>query len=86
MKHSGVPHGSVLGALLFSVGNGGWDCKVAPQIRAVMIRHGSVMMAYQPLKKLPNFFRFVSQNSSLTRKDVDFILDHMSEIGGALFK
>ncbi|KAJ8926035.1 hypothetical protein NQ315_009890 [Exocentrus adspersus] len=60
--------------------------KVAPQIRAVMVRHGSVMLGYQPLKQLPNFFRFVSQNSSLTRKDVDFILDHIAEIGDALFK
>ncbi|KAJ8963373.1 hypothetical protein NQ318_018849 [Aromia moschata] len=68
-----LEHGSQLG-------------KVAPQIRAVMIRHGSVMLAYQPLKQLPNFFRFVSQNSSLTRKDIDFILDHISEIGDALFK
>ncbi|XP_018570715.1 cysteine sulfinic acid decarboxylase-like [Anoplophora glabripennis] len=60
--------------------------KVAPQIRAVMVKHGSVMLGYQPLKQFPNFFRFVSQNSSLNRKDVDFILDHIAEIGDALFK
>ncbi|XP_072389098.1 cysteine sulfinic acid decarboxylase-like [Diabrotica undecimpunctata] len=60
--------------------------KVAPQIRALMIQHGSVMLGYQPLKGLPNFFRFVSQNSALTRKDVDFILDHIQEIGDAIFK
>ncbi|KAF7270157.1 hypothetical protein GWI33_016847 [Rhynchophorus ferrugineus] len=60
--------------------------KVAPQIKAVMVNHGSVMLNYQPLKSLPNFFRFVSQNSSLTTRDVDFILDHIVEIGNSLFK
>ncbi|CAH1110052.1 unnamed protein product [Psylliodes chrysocephalus] len=60
--------------------------KVAPQIRALMIQYGSVMLGYQPLKGLPNFFRFVSQNSALTKKDVDFILDHIKEIGDAIFK
>ncbi|KAL1501084.1 hypothetical protein ABEB36_006477 [Hypothenemus hampei] len=59
--------------------------KVAPQIKAVMVKHGSVMLNYQPLKSLPNFFRFVSQNSALTKKDVDFILDHIAEIGDTLF-
>ncbi|XP_971834.1 cysteine sulfinic acid decarboxylase [Tribolium castaneum] len=60
--------------------------KVAPQIKAMMIKHGSVMMGYQPLKKLPNFFRFVSQNSSVTKKDVTYILDLISEIGTAIYK
>ncbi|XP_030765151.1 glutamate decarboxylase 1-like isoform X2 [Sitophilus oryzae] len=62
-----------------------WKAKVAPQIKMVMANHGSVMLNYQPLKSLPNFFRFVSQNSSLTRNDIDFILDHIAEIGDALF-
>ncbi|XP_045461721.1 cysteine sulfinic acid decarboxylase-like [Harmonia axyridis] len=60
--------------------------KVAPQIKAIMVTHGSVMMNYQPLKELPNFFRFVSQNSGLTRSDIDYILDHISEIGNMLFE
>ncbi|CAH1163888.1 unnamed protein product [Phaedon cochleariae] len=60
--------------------------KVAPQIRAIMVRHGSVMLGYQPLKELPNFFRFVSQNSALTKLDIDFILDHISGIGDAIFQ
>ncbi|CAG9863233.1 unnamed protein product [Phyllotreta striolata] len=66
--------------------NGSQLHKVAPQIRAFMIKCGSVMLGYQPLKGLPNFFRFVSQNSALTRTDVDFILDHIQEIGDALFQ
>lgn len=44
------------------------------------------MLGYQPLKELPNFFRFVSQNSALTKKDVDYILDHITEIGRGLYK
>jgi hypothetical protein len=44
------------------------------------------MMGYQPLKQLPNFFRFVSQNSALNKKDVTYILDLISEIGSAMFK
>ncbi|XP_031334978.1 cysteine sulfinic acid decarboxylase-like isoform X2 [Photinus pyralis] len=54
--------------------------KVAAQIKAVMVKHGSIMLGYQPLKEFPNFFRFVSQNSSLSTRDVDFILDHIAEI------
>ncbi|KAF5282582.1 hypothetical protein FQA39_LY04989 [Lamprigera yunnana] len=60
--------------------------KVAAQIKAVMVKHGSIMLGYQPLKGFPNFFRFVSQNSALGTKDVDFILDHVSEIGHAIYK
>ncbi|XP_022911873.1 acidic amino acid decarboxylase GADL1-like [Onthophagus taurus] len=59
--------------------------KVAPQIKAVMVKHGSVMLNYQPLKNYPNFFRFVSQNSALNKKDVDFILDYISHIGKAIY-
>ncbi|KAK9892155.1 hypothetical protein WA026_018358 [Henosepilachna vigintioctopunctata] len=60
--------------------------KVAPQIKAIMVTHGSVMLNYQPLQDLPNFFRFVSQNSGLGKKDIDYILDHISEIGDMLFE
>ncbi|XP_050297083.1 cysteine sulfinic acid decarboxylase-like [Anthonomus grandis grandis] len=60
--------------------------KVAPQIKGVMVKHGAVMLNYQPLKTLPNFFRFVSQNSALNKGDVDFILDHIAEIGDSLFR
>lgn len=59
---------------------------MAAQIKAVMVQHGSIMLGYQPLKKFPNFFRFVAQNSILKKKDVDFILDHITEIGSAIYK
>ncbi|KAF2881098.1 hypothetical protein ILUMI_25080 [Ignelater luminosus] len=60
--------------------------KVAAQIKGAMVKHGAIMLGYQPLKQFPNFFRFVAQNSALGRKDVDFILDHIADLGRAIYK
>ena len=40
------------------------------------------MMNYQPLGKLPNFFRMTVTNSpKLTESDMDFVLDEVERLG-----
>ncbi|KAM7351237.1 glutamate decarboxylase-like protein black [Cochliomyia hominivorax] len=58
--------------------------KVAPKIKEGMIKKGSMMVTYQPLHNLPNFFRIVLQNSCLTEKDMIYFLDEIESIGNNL--
>jgi glutamate decarboxylase len=55
--------------------------KVAPRIKAMMMEKGSMMVGYQPLGKLPNFFRVVLSNPALVPTDVDFFLDEIAKLG-----
>lgn len=68
----GVPRGEEYNAKLH---------KVAPKIKERMMKEGSLMMTYQPLKTRPNFFRFVLQNSSLERADMEYVLNKIVELG-----
>lgn len=54
---------------------------VAPQIKERMMRKGTLMMTYQPLHDKPNFFRLVLQNSSLTRADMQHIIEEIVRLG-----
>jgi len=45
-----------------------------------MMEKGSVLIGYQPLGSLPNFFRFVTSNPATTRADVDFLLDEIESL------
>lgn len=58
--------------------------KVAPKIKERMMKEGSLMMTYQPLRARPNFFRFVLQNSSLDRSDMEYVLNKVEELGADL--
>lgn len=58
--------------------------KVAPKIKERMMREGSLMMTYQPLRNHPNFFRLVMQNSTLDQKDMQHILDEIVRLGSDL--
>lgn len=49
-----------------------------------MVLKGSLMIGYQPLRKLPNFFRFVLQNSGFTNEDVDYVLNEIDKLGHLL--
>lgn len=42
---------------------------------------GSMMITYQPLNDLPNFFRLVVQNSSLDKQDMDYVVDEFVRLG-----
>lgn len=54
---------------------------IAPKIKEGMIKKGSMMITYQPLRKIPNFFRLVLQNSSLTKDDMKYFLDEIESLG-----
>ncbi|KAF4518131.1 hypothetical protein B566_EDAN004481 [Ephemera danica] len=54
---------------------------VAPRIKEGMVRGGTMMLGYQPLRQWPNFFRFVVQNSGVTRQDLIFMLDEIERLG-----
>jgi glutamate decarboxylase len=55
--------------------------KVAPRIKAMMMEKGSMMVGYQPLGNLPNFFRVVLSNPALVAADIDFFLDEIAKLG-----
>ncbi|PSN32645.1 Cysteine sulfinic acid decarboxylase [Blattella germanica] len=58
--------------------------KVAPKIKERMIKEGSMMVTYQPLKDHPNFFRLVLQNSGVERSDMDYFVREFERLGGDL--
>lgn len=55
--------------------------KVAPEIKKRMTDAGTMMVAYQPLKKLPNFFRMINSNPAQTHDDMDFVLNEIERLG-----
>ncbi|XP_016962075.1 cysteine sulfinic acid decarboxylase [Drosophila biarmipes] len=54
--------------------------KVAPKVKEGMIKKGSMMITYQPLRQLPNFFRLVLQNSCLEEADMTYFLDEIESL------
>ena len=51
--------------------------KVAPIVKARMMDRGSLMIAYQPLEELPNFFRMAIASPHACKSDMDFVLDEI---------
>lgn len=58
--------------------------QVAPKIKERMMKEGTMMITYQPVNDLPNFFRLVLQNSSLTRSDMDYFVGEIERLGSDL--
>jgi len=60
-----------------------WDQlhRVAPKIKERMMKSGSMMCTYQPLRHYQNFFRIVVQSSEVTEKDVAYFLDEIERCG-----
>ncbi|SPP82540.1 cysteine sulfinic acid decarboxylase [Drosophila guanche] len=58
--------------------------KVAPKVKEMMIKKGSMMITYQPLRQLPNFFRLVLQNSCLEESDMIYFLDEIESLAKSL--
>lgn len=54
---------------------------VAPKIKERMMKEGTMMMTYQPLREKPNFFRLVLQNSALNKEDMLHIVDEIERLG-----
>ena len=46
-----------------------------------MVKTGSMMVTYQPLRGHPNFFRLVLQSSGVTTQDMDYIVNKIEELG-----
>lgn len=44
-----------------------------------------MMVAYQTLGDLPNFFRMAISNPALTEKDLDFIVDEFDRLAEEIF-
>ena len=55
--------------------------QVAPKIKERMIKAGSMMITYQPLRKWPNFFRLVLQSSGITTEDMEFFAQEIEKLG-----
>lgn len=58
--------------------------KIAPKIKERMMKEGNMMITYQPLRKLPNFFRLVLQNSALNEDDMLHFMDEIERLGSDL--
>lgn len=48
------------------------------------MKEGSMMITYQPLRELPNFFRLVIENSALGHGDMDRIIETIQKLGSDL--
>lgn len=49
-------------------------------IKERMVRAGTMLMTYQPLRGMPNFFRLVLQNSGLTEADMQFFVEEIERL------
>lgn len=58
--------------------------KIAPIVKERMVRNGSMLVTYQPLRGRPNFFRLVLQNSSLTERDMRYFVEEIERLSNDL--
>jgi len=58
--------------------------KVAPKIKEKMTVEGSMLVGFQPLKNLPNFFRMVVINDRVGRKDMERVVEIIERLGNDL--
>ncbi|XP_017877131.1 cysteine sulfinic acid decarboxylase [Ceratina calcarata] len=58
--------------------------KIGPAVKERMVKKGSMLITYQPLGKLPNFFRLVLQNSGLTEADMRFFAEEIERLASDL--
>ena len=57
---------------------------MAPRIKAEMTKRGNMLVGYQPVGNLVNFFRMILSNGATTMEDMDFILDEIETLGESL--
>ncbi|XP_033330347.1 glutamate decarboxylase-like protein black isoform X1 [Megalopta genalis] len=58
--------------------------KIGPTVKERMVKKGSMLITYQPLRELPNFFRLVLQNSGLTKTDMRFFAEEIERLASDL--
>lgn len=49
-----------------------------------MMYEGTLMIGYQPLGEVPNFFRSIISNSAVQKHDIDFMLSELDRLGADL--
>ena len=49
-----------------------------------MVLKGTMMICYQPLGDLPNFFRMAMMAPTATEADMDFVLEEIERLGEGL--
>lgn len=54
---------------------------VAPKMKELMMKEGSMMVTYQSQKGHPNFFRIVFQNSGLDKNDMLHLIGEFERLG-----
>jgi len=58
--------------------------QIAPMIKERMVRAGTMLITYQTLRDMPNFFRLVLQNSGLTEADIKFFVEEIERFAADL--
>ena len=58
--------------------------KITAQLKARMMYEGTLMIGYQPLGQVPNFFRSIISNSAVQKHDIDFMLSELDRLGADL--
>ena len=58
--------------------------KVTAKLKSIMMEAGTLMVSYQPLGDLPNFFRSIISNIATREEDIDFMLNEMERLGKQL--
>ena len=54
---------------------------VTAQLKSRMMFAGNLMISYQPLDNLPNFFRSIISNQAMGEEDIDFMLEELDRLG-----
>lgn len=55
--------------------------KVTAQLKSRMMNAGTLMISYQPLGDIPNFFRNIVSNPGVQHKDIDFLVAELDRLG-----
>ncbi|KAG1714246.1 Glutamate decarboxylase [Nymphon striatum] len=54
---------------------------ITPKIKGRMMSKGTLMVGYQPLDDIPNFFRAIISSAAVSEDDIDFLLDETERLG-----
>ncbi|KAL4229292.1 hypothetical protein ACF0H5_012332 [Mactra antiquata] len=54
--------------------------KTTAMLKSQMMEKGTMMIQYQPLGHLPNFFRVAFSNPVITTSDIDFMLQEICSL------
>lgn len=55
--------------------------QIAPKIKELLVKEGTMMLTYQSLSEKPNFFRMTIQNSGLNKADMKHVIDEIDRLG-----